>query len=250
MAEADDRVQGLYALPPEEFTKARDQLARELRDAGDPAAAHVRGLRRPTLSLWVINQIARRHAAEVKELMAAGEELRAAQRAVMEGGSREAFQEAGAKRRKLLDRLLDRGQEIIREAGRPAERGRLDAVERTLMAATMSAEAGTEVASGSLTRELEPPEGFEALGFGQLPEAAPRARPSRRAKELDAQAEAAEEEARQAEDEAARVASEAQSAERAARDARGAADRAAGRAEKARRKADDLRHRADQTEAE
>ncbi|MFL6185898.1 MAG: hypothetical protein ACJ745_13955, partial [Actinomycetes bacterium] len=58
--EADDGVAGLYRLPPGEFVAARDQLARQLRAAGGrEAARRVAALRRPSISAWAANQLAR-----------------------------------------------------------------------------------------------------------------------------------------------------------------------------------------------
>ncbi|HEX2030903.1 MAG TPA: hypothetical protein VHL78_05820 [Actinomycetota bacterium] len=240
---ADKRIAALYDLPPEEFIAARDRLARELRDAGDASAADVRKLRRPTLGAWVVNQLARNHGDELGELIAVGERLRAAQRAVIEGGSREALREAGNERRSLIDRLLDRAQQLLAERGSPVARGRLDGVEGSLMAATMSEEAAGEVRQGKLARELEAPAGFEAAGFGEVAPAAPPPARDRRAERLRAQAAEAAEEADAVEEEARRLENEAVQAERAARDARAAADRAADRAAKARRRAEDLHGR-------
>ena len=243
---SDDRVVALYELPPEEFTAARDRLASELRDAGDPGAGETRKLRRPTLGAWVVNQLARRHPDELAELVAAGERLRTAQQGVLQGGSPEALREAGNERRRLLDGLLDRAEEILAESGRPAARGRLEGVERSLMAATMSEEAAAEVARGTLSRELEPAAGFEAADVAEAPVPARPSGRDRRVERLRARSEAAEQEAREAEEDAARLDQDAQAAERAARDARRAADRAAERAATARRRARDLRRRADE----
>src|SRR4051812_44776528 len=55
-------VDDLFALDPSEFTAARDRLVAELREAGDKgAAAEVKALRRPTVTAWALNQLARRH---------------------------------------------------------------------------------------------------------------------------------------------------------------------------------------------
>jgi hypothetical protein len=58
--EAEDAVAGLYQLPVAEFVAARDQLVRQLRAAGDrEAARRVAALRRPSISAWAANQLAR-----------------------------------------------------------------------------------------------------------------------------------------------------------------------------------------------
>jgi hypothetical protein len=77
----------LFGLAPEEFVAARDELARRLRRDGDPEAARrVKALRRPPLSAWAVNQLARGKEPSVDRLLAAGERLRAAQQAALAGG--------------------------------------------------------------------------------------------------------------------------------------------------------------------
>ena len=66
MARSDiDRVAAeLYALPPEEFTAARDALARQARASGQAALANeIRALRKPTQGAWVVNPLARERPA-------------------------------------------------------------------------------------------------------------------------------------------------------------------------------------------
>ncbi|MDQ3895954.1 MAG: hypothetical protein M3326_01680, partial [Actinomycetota bacterium] len=70
----------LYALDPAEFVTARDDLAKRLKQAGDKQlATEVGKLRRPSPAAWAVNQLARRHRAELEDLVQKGEELRAAQ---------------------------------------------------------------------------------------------------------------------------------------------------------------------------
>ena len=61
----NDRLRDLFAVPPAEFTTARDALAKELRAQGrDAEAKEVTSLRRPTAPVWAVNQLARRSPAE------------------------------------------------------------------------------------------------------------------------------------------------------------------------------------------
>src|SRR5439155_7398313 len=53
----DAEVEALYGLPLDEFTRARDALAKERTRAGDKAAAaDVKALRKPSLTAWALNQ--------------------------------------------------------------------------------------------------------------------------------------------------------------------------------------------------
>jgi hypothetical protein len=78
--------EGLYALPLEEFTPARDALAKELKAAGrKDEAAEVKSLRKPSLAAWALNRTARDHPDAIAALRAAGADLRTAQHAVLSG---------------------------------------------------------------------------------------------------------------------------------------------------------------------
>ena len=83
---ANSRVDGLYGLPRGEFTSARNALVRELQSAGrKDEAEEVRALKKPSVSAWAVNQLARQHPQEVAELVKAGDGLRKAQRDVLAG---------------------------------------------------------------------------------------------------------------------------------------------------------------------
>lgn len=69
----------LFALPPSEFTAARAAEAAAVKRVGDAALAReIAGLRRPTVSAWAVNRLAREHPDEPAELLSVGQELRAA----------------------------------------------------------------------------------------------------------------------------------------------------------------------------
>lgn len=246
---ADERIDSLFELPPDEFTPARNELAAELRAAGErEAAAEVKGLRRPTVPAWVVNQLARRHRAEVQELLAVGRELREAQRSALSGRGAEELAAVGARRRRLVDRLVERAASLLGEAGRSSARATLDRVAETLLAASVDQEAAEAVAAGRLERELSPPSGFEAaLDAGPAAAASTRrgsgrgrARDTKAKERAERRAREAREAAQEARREARRLAQEAESAERAARRARQRAERAEQRAEEAERKAEEL----------
>ena len=148
-------VDGLYALPPEEFVAARNALARTL---PKPEAAEVRKLRRPSVVAWAINQAVRRSPALVAALLDAGEALRAAQEAaVTGGGGGAALREATAARRDAVRRLAA-------EVGvRPEYAG---AVAATLEAATVDSSVAEALRAGRLEREVEP----GGFGFGDIPD--------------------------------------------------------------------------------
>ena len=159
---ADD----LYGLPLDEFTSGRNELERRLRRDGDREQAEaVKSLRKPTVAAWALNQLARRRRADVERLVAAGERLRGAQEALLQGGDRDALSAAAADERSLVG-------ELARDAAALEEKLRA-----TLHAAATDEEAASELLSGRLVRDRE------AVGLFGLAEApAETARPrSRRA---------------------------------------------------------------------
>jgi hypothetical protein len=166
----------LYGLPLEEFTKARDELAKELRGAGRKEAAdEVKALRKPTVSAWTVNQLARRRPQELRGLVKAGEELRKAQRAAVGGRGPGALRDASRSHRDRLDELTSAARH---EFG--AEGATLQRVAQTLRAASVDKEASKALLAGTLTGDVE------QSGFGPVLSAVPasalRARPKPKAK--------------------------------------------------------------------
>lgn len=241
MVQTGQQLERLYGLPLEEFTSERDRLAAELREQGDRgAAAHVRKLRRPTVPAWTINQLARSHRSDVQELLSVGEDVRAA----LSGGRKEGVREITVRRRRAVDRLLDRAEDVLAAAGHATSRATLDKVGDTLLAATVDEEAAEAVRGGRLEREIAPPSGFEAVA-GHIPVEAEgvskRERQIRdRADRVEKESRAAEEAAEEAEREALRLEQLAVSTREDAERARRRADRAAKKARELRRKAEEV----------
>ncbi|MCC5576010.1 hypothetical protein IMZ11_10200 [Microtetraspora sp. AC03309] len=154
----------LYGLPPDDFTAARDALAKEIKAAGDGRLARDIGkLRRPTVVAWAINQASRRHLEELGELLDLGERLRAAWYAQ----DAAALSELTGRRSELTGRL---SRLIAGDAEREGRRlTALPEVEQTLDAAIVDADAAERVRSGHLVTALS------YSGFAP----APTPRPSR-----------------------------------------------------------------------
>ena len=82
----ESELDGLYALPLEQFTKARNDLAARLRKAHqDDVAAAVRALKKPSTVAWVANRLARDQPKQVDALLQAAEQLRDAQQRSLGG---------------------------------------------------------------------------------------------------------------------------------------------------------------------
>ena len=217
-AELERELDRLYGLRLEEFIPAREALAKRAREEGQRAiAGRIKVLRKPTVSAWVVNQLARENELDVQRLLKAGAQLTEAQLAAVAGNDAGAFVQTRADEQRALTRLAAAAREIIKREGIGA--GALERVTQTLRAAAATEEGRQLLKQGRLTEDLEP-QGFEALarvvpkprraaGRKGMPRAeAPRAlaearrrsrEAAKRARTLAHKADAAEREAERAE---------------------------------------------------
>lgn len=244
-----DRV---FALPPDEFVAARDDLVKQLRaeQRRDEASA-VKSLRRPTVSAWAVNQIALRHPDRLHELLESGAAVAAAQRRALSGVRETGLREAMRDRRDTVTELVDLAAGMLAEAGTDPGPHR-QAVAATLEVASADPDTADQITRGRLAKELSGTSGFgELTGFslvdtgdddpdGAAADDRDEAAAARREEAARAQAAAAAlaEEAANARRDAVRAAADAERAQRAARQAGRSAEEAAARA-------DDLSRRAD-----
>jgi hypothetical protein len=157
------KVADLYGLPLEEFTKARDELAKELRRAGKKEAAdEVKALRKPSVSAWTVNQLARRRPQDIRALVAAGDELRKAQRAAVGGRGPDALRDASRAHRDRLDELTTAARDEFGASGATLQR-----VVQTLRSASVDKESAKALRAGTLAADVE------QAGFGALLSAVP-----------------------------------------------------------------------------
>lgn len=183
----DEEIDRLYGKPLAEFTAARDALARDLRRAGDSSAAdQVKALRKPTVSAWAINQLARNERMKVRSLVVAGEKLRSAHAELLGGGKPAKVAEASDTERKAISHLVSSAAKILAQGGHSPSESTLERVAGTLRAAAVDDEGRLLLERGRLTHDLDP------SGFGP-PGAV--AKPTRRAKGVGRRAEADDREA-------------------------------------------------------
>ena len=139
MATLEREIDRLYALPLDEFTALRNELAKRLKKEGEEdAAEEVTALVKPSVPAWTINQLARRQKKEVQALLATGTRLRKAQERALAGGGADALKAAQAEERESVRDLTQRAATILEEAGRPATRAVLERVRATLGAAVLT----------------------------------------------------------------------------------------------------------------
>lgn len=107
----DDRIGQLYQLPLDEFTAARNALARE---AGD-RAAEVKKLAKPNLAAWTVNQLYWRERDAYDAVIEAAATMRAAYKQMLAGRSTDVRGAEERHERALLDakqaarRILEAG---------------------------------------------------------------------------------------------------------------------------------------------
>src|SRR4051795_815108 len=143
----DSAAEDLYGLPPEEFTAARDEVAKQ---APEPALKKaIKSLRKPTVSAHAVNQLVREHPDEIDDLLDLGDQLRS----VMTGDKGDV--------RRLTEQRRDLISSLV-AADLPA--GIRDDVTATLEAATADPELGAAVRSGRLVKPLR------YAGFGAMPD--------------------------------------------------------------------------------
>jgi hypothetical protein len=151
---SDERLDALFHGPLEEFTPARDALAKELRaDGYGEAADWVKGLKKPTRAAWLVNQLSARKRAAVERLLEVGEELRELHEGVLTGSvDRDRLRKAAQAEQRAISELVNTAEAIGREHQIGSQV--LDRVAETLQAATSDPEVAEEIDRGHLQREV------------------------------------------------------------------------------------------------
>ena len=156
---ADD----LYGVLPADFVETRKRLAQEARKEGDAALAkRIGALRRPTLSAWAVNLLARSAADEIAGLLDVGEEMRAA------WGSGRGLGDLERRRAGLVASLVRTAGRLAADAGNALREQAVREVEDTLQAATVDAAVAEEVREGRLSQPRSH-SGFVPAGFSTAP---------------------------------------------------------------------------------
>lgn len=221
----DEALDQLYGATLEEFTAERNRLVKDLRAAGDDeAGATIKALRKPSVSAWAVNQLARRLPEDLDVLVRLHEQLGHAK----DGKELRRVQD---ERKRTITRLSDAAATILEEAGHSAASATMQRVSQTLLAAS-SGDGLQALQRGRLAADLEP-SGFGAVsGF-----------------DLAADSRPFQKEDRKARDRAEDLSRRATEAETHAADARRAADEAASEAERLRKDSDRAVKRAQQARA-
>jgi hypothetical protein len=225
----EQEIDELYALSPAEFVSARNELAKRAREEGEKAlSARIKELRKPSISVWVVNQVARERELDVQRLLKAGERLAKAQRELVGGKPPAEFLDARTEEQRAVSRLGKAVREILEREGHGTSA--LERATRTLRAAAVTEEGRALLKAGRLEEDLEPT-GFEALGGIKAParraSARPKPRSRTRLRELEREEKSLARKADDAEARAKKAAAEAETLRGEAARARADADAAA-----------------------
>lgn len=154
----DEAIAELYSADPDEFVERRTALVARAREAGQKGVARqIAGLRKPTRSAWIVNQLVRSQPGVITGLSDLGEELRTAQRS-LDG---DAIRQLSRRRRQLVEDLVRQALEVSGQPSAPA--AMRDEVTATLSAAVADPDVAGKLASGTLERAAHH-EGFGPAG--------------------------------------------------------------------------------------
>lgn len=145
-ADLDAVAAELYALPPDEFTAARNARANQ---ADRPLAAQIKALRKPTAAAWAVGLLARE--GQLGDAL----ELSAALREAQDDLDAAELNRLGRQRRALVTALAAQAADLAAAKGVTVSASARTEVEKTINAAVMDAAAAAAVMTGRLVRTLE-----------------------------------------------------------------------------------------------
>jgi hypothetical protein len=148
----DAQIDELYRLPLEDFTKARNALGKSLSGSEKKQIA---SLVKPSLPMWVINQLFWQDAPTFKALTDAAEKLRAAHRSVLSGRKVDT-RAPDQLHRTTVEKAFAKATGLAEKRGVPLTDSVRETIRRTLAALP------GEESPGRLTRAPEPA-GFSLL---------------------------------------------------------------------------------------
>lgn len=170
----DDLTAALLAQPLDQFTSYRNAKAKELKASGNAdLAGQLTGMKKPSVSLWAANQVARSNAAAVRDLRQSAQALAKAQASAGAGRANAAaeLRRASEDFQQKLDTVNDAAAAALRQ-------GRHAAGEETLrrareifrMAALKGGETWDRLQKGALATEPQPADDVLAMfGTGSAP---------------------------------------------------------------------------------
>lgn len=188
MADSDSaleaQITALYGLPLPVFIARRNQLAQQLRRAGErDLADQVKNLRKPSVAAWTLNQLRHRQPELVEALLEAGRQLHAAQERLLGQGERGALREATVRERERVQATVDAAETVLHDAGLAVTPPLHNKLWETAHAAAIDPELGKMLRSGRLSEDRQLGDlGLAGLGWDPAVKPAPGRGSSSRAR--------------------------------------------------------------------
>lgn len=158
---------GLYEVAPEQFIATRDALVKRVRSGGDKSgAARVAKLRRPPLTVWVLNQVSRATPEVIEALLSVGRELRGAMERALDGDA-SGLRRARDDERAAVGAVVAAAERRLADGGYGATDVIRQRVAATLRAAIVDDAVADRLRHGTLDQDHDVP------GFGMDALAAP-----------------------------------------------------------------------------
>lgn len=174
----DSVTDELYALDPGEFTAVRTEREKQARADGDKELARqIHQLRRPTVTAWLANLLARERPDSLRPLKDLGQQLQEAQQ-TLQG---EALRQLSRHRHQLVYALVQEARELAAGGGHKVIEQVARELEQTLDASLADPAAADTLLAGRLTTALQH-SGFgpPAAGAPSRPARSPARTPSKR----------------------------------------------------------------------
>jgi hypothetical protein len=165
--ETEKRLDELYREHPDGFVAGRNELAKEVRAAGDREEAdRIKKLRRPSASAWLINRTALSSPDPLDEFAEASRRLEDAQARALEGDDDAVaeWRDAAARERDATAAVVETATGLARDSGHSVNRRALELVGETLRAAASDSDLRDRVMRGRVERgESAPTLGMPAV---------------------------------------------------------------------------------------
>jgi hypothetical protein len=144
-----EAAEPLFELAPEEFTAERDRISKELKKQGDDeAAGQVKALKKPSITAYALNLVARRHPDLVDGLLEADEMLRTAK-------SRTEMDAAKSARQKAISSITGKATSLLEEQERSVTSQVRERLTETLLAVATDDATRDLLKAGRLQKEAE-----------------------------------------------------------------------------------------------
>lgn len=144
-----ESAEPLFEVAPEEFTAERDRIAKELKKQGDDdAASAVKSLKKPSITAYALNLVARRHSELIDELLEADEKLRTAK-------SRAEMDAAKGERQKAISSITGKATSLLEEQERSVTAQVRERLTETLLAVATDDATRELLKAGRLLKEAE-----------------------------------------------------------------------------------------------